>query len=238
MGTVLPFPVRGEHKLKLELLTSKGFYSRVEAARIARVPVHRLDAWRREKIIRPTLRMHDEDGKVTAGYSFDELIYLRVVRMLRDDRHMPLELAVRSVKHIVARCGTPSPEWANARVFIDNGRVCLISDDDWPATVANMSGQALMEAVFGVEFTEMKARADALLVPRPFDKFVTVNPLVCDGQPCISAERIETSVIYRLSNRVRQLSEIRQSFPALKLNQIKMAVAFEKFLDGGGGLLV
>lgn len=140
--------------------------------------------------------------QATTGYAFDELIYLRVIRMLRDDHGMPLELAVRSVKHIVDRCGPPGPAWAAARVFLDSGRVCLITDDDWPTTVANMGGQTLMEGLFGEEFEVMKTRADGLLVPTRFAEVVEIDPRVCDGQPCVRFAKVETGVIYKLSQRL------------------------------------
>ncbi len=54
---------RRAHKQHEESITHKGFYSRADAARLARVPIHRIDAWRREKIVYPTLVMLGEDGK-------------------------------------------------------------------------------------------------------------------------------------------------------------------------------
>ncbi len=77
MGVVLKF--RGVSPLA----GATGFYRPADAARYARLPRQRLDAWRREGIVRPTLEAdYDEEGE-SAGYSFDALVYLRVVRMLR-----------------------------------------------------------------------------------------------------------------------------------------------------------
>jgi uncharacterized protein (DUF433 family) len=198
---------------------------------LARVPLHRIDAWRRDGIVRPSLITTDEDGKTITGYSFDDLVYLRVIRMLRDDRGMPLELAVRSVKHIVDRCGAPSAKWADARILIDSGRVLLIQDDEWVATVASMHGQRLMDAVFGSEFDEMKARADALLVPKKFGKHVVIDPMIRDGQPVVRGTGIETSVIRSVRRQVAKLAEIKEWFPVLRIDQIRAAIGFEQFLD-------
>jgi uncharacterized protein (DUF433 family) len=228
MGTLLRFPADA-HRVR----TATGFYTPAEAARIARVPRHRLDAWRREGIVRPTIEMI-EDGRESKGYTFDALVYLRVIRMLRDERDVPLERSVEALQHIVARFGPPGPAWADARVFLATGHAFVHGDDEWQTTVATMHGQRVVDEFFGQEFLELRDRDDALLVPKKFRTVVEVNPAVQSGLPVVMGTKIKTSVLYDMRHQRptgTTPSEIRMHYPVLTTLQIKTALAYESFLD-------
>jgi uncharacterized protein (DUF433 family) len=227
---LIQFPLKRDNRAVTTETEATGFYLRPDAARIARVPAQRLDAWRREGIVRPTLRFVDESGKQLTGYSFAELNYLRVIRMLRDERNVPLEDAVRAMEHIVDRCGPPSPAWADYRIILAGRHVLVLGRDEWRTTVATMYGQKLMEELLGPQFEELRERTDALLVPTRYSKTVQINPRVASGMPIIRGTRIETRVIYRLSQSASP-SAILRDYPVLKMEQIRGALQWEKFLD-------
>jgi uncharacterized protein (DUF433 family) len=230
MGVMLKFPQQQGTQ------TATGFYPRPDAARLARVPVNRLDAWRREGIVRPTLLFIDQRDREIVGYSFAELNYLRVIRMLRDDRQVSLEMSVKAMQHIDERCGPPGPRWADYRVILVAPEVYVVGLDkldDWKTTVATKHGQKVWdELIFGNEFEELRIRSDALLVPMQFAKSVQMNPAVASGMPTVRGTRIETRVIRRMRESL-QPSEIRREFPILTPEQIKAALQWEKFLDVG-----
>src|SRR3972149_1519132 len=185
MGKVVVFPKAPEPREREEAqATATGFYTPAEAARIARVPRHRLDAWRREGIIIPAISVVDFGGDEETGYTFQALVYLRVIRMLRD--HVPLEKAVVAVQHLRDRFGAPGPNWADARILLSTGDVYAIRKDEWQVTVATRHGQkAAIELLFEEEFDQLRERADALLVPRRYQPFVEVDPSVRSGQPIV-----------------------------------------------------
>lgn len=55
---------------------------------------------------------------------------------------------------------------------------------------------------------------------------ITVDPLVCHGQACIQGTRVMASVI--LDNLAAEISsdEILKSYPSLKLDDIRAAIAY------------
>ena len=93
-----------------------GFYTRAEAARIARIPRRTLDAWRLKRIVLESIEWENEEGKREVGYTFDALVYLRLIRMLREN-NIVLRKAVHAVSELTKRFGPPSPAWQSVRIF-------------------------------------------------------------------------------------------------------------------------
>ena len=83
MSKVLEFP-GSRAAAASDRADALGFYTPAEAARLARVPLHRLTAWKRESILFPTLHVEDADGMHADGYTFDAVVYLRLLRVLRE----------------------------------------------------------------------------------------------------------------------------------------------------------
>lgn len=220
---IVDFPTRSKaHQ-------AEGFYSAAQAARLARVPRQRVDAWRREGIIPRTVLVVDPDGKQDTGYSFEGVMYLRLLRMLRE--YVTLEKAVRVAKHLVERFGPPGPKWADARIFRDSGNIYAISKDEWGVTEATRGQKAAHEVLFTEDFEQLRNRADALLVPKRFQRYIEVDPSVRSGQPVVSGTNIRSIVLYRLRQKGFSAEKIRQEYPALTLQQVKGAIDFERFLD-------
>ena len=229
MGKVIVFPQRSR-SAKSQRRVATGFYTSSEAARLARVPRHRLYAWHHQGIIAPTLEVVDFEGKEATGYSFEGIVYLRVVRMLRD--YVSLEKAVKAARHLRERFGVPGPAWADARIRLEAGDVFAIRRDEWEATVATRSGQKVdVVILFGEEFEQFLDRADALLVPRQYQPFVEIDPGARSGQPIVRETTIPTSLLYRLRLRGYSYARLRDEYPGLTLDRIKGAIAYERFLD-------
>ena len=196
---------------------------------MARVPRHRLHAWEREGIIMPTLEVRLLDGRESVGYTFEGLVYLRVVRMLRD--YVSLEKAVIAATHLHERCGPPGPRWAEARIERQGGELLVLIGDEWKATAATRRGQKVMpEILFGETFEQLHRRADALLVPAEYQPFVEMNPAIRSGRPVICGTSLESIVPYRMRVRGKAYTEIAKEYPFVTVRQIRGAVAFESLL--------
>ena len=84
-SNVIQFPLR--RKEGASWYMPQGFYSRREAARLARVPLATASQWSTKGIVVPTTKWIDEDDNEIQGYSFEGLVYLRLVRLLRVKKH-------------------------------------------------------------------------------------------------------------------------------------------------------
>jgi uncharacterized protein (DUF433 family) len=228
MGRLLTFPAPSEPRPDGSEAT--GFYRPAEAARVARIPRHRLTAWQREGIIVPRLRIRVADEPAEWGYTFAEVVYLRLLRMLRE-HNIPLENAVKAVHHLEARYGPPGPAWSDVRIFTQGRDVYVDGKDEWDVTVATKAGQKLATILFGEDFARLRDRADALLIPAQFRPFVEIDPAVRSGLPVVRGTTIETSLLYSLREQGHPYQRIRDFYPILSSSQIRAAVKYEGFLD-------
>jgi uncharacterized protein (DUF433 family) len=209
-----------------------GFYLRREAARLALLAPSTVDYWNHEGIIVPTLAWTDEDGKTREGYSFQDVLYMRLVAILRP-KH-PMRDVVYALKHITDRVGPPGPRWANVVIVPDAEVWVKVPDDKWGRTSAMRGGQRGWEEFFGEAFQQLQQRSDALLVPQGFAKHVEVDPATRNGAPIIRSTTITTKVVHTLRKQGMSIDDILEYYPVLKRVQATKAGRYENFLDYRG----
>lgn len=163
-GTVIPFKRIEVTGPPIAEETPSGFHTPTEATRLARVRRSVLDAWR-EGIVRPTMRWVDEDGREHFGHGFEDVVCVRLLRMLRD-QGISLEKAVNAVNELPKRFGPPGRRWEHARIFAQNRDAFVYREDEWRTTIATRKGQKVADELFGEQFGSLRERADALLVPK------------------------------------------------------------------------
>jgi len=210
---------------------SLGFYTPTEASRIAQVPEWTVSSWRRGGIIIPSIKWIDERNKVHIGHTFETVVFLRLIRLLRD-KGITLFEAVKVVKSLRDRLGSPNTKWANVKIFADNKDVIVYDHSDgWESTVATKGHQKLAEFFFGEEFKRLKERADALLIPEQFMDYVEIDPSVQSGLPIILDTSLLTSLVHKLRNQNYEYTDIQKMYPFIPNNKIIGAEEYETFLD-------
>jgi uncharacterized protein (DUF433 family) len=186
--------------------------------------------WSTKGIVVPTSKWIDEDDKETQGYSFEGLVYLRLVRLLRT-QDIPMRAVVHAVNHLKDVFGPPGPRWEEARIFTDGRDIWVDHKDTWGVTSASRRGQKAAQVLLGTEFALLKERADALLVPSHFARHVEVDPGTRNGLPVVRETTIQTATIHSLHGTGLTYKRIGEYYPHLSRTQIVRANRFEQFLD-------
>lgn len=168
MAAILVFPSGAPLDIaSREQQEATGFYSPADTARIARVPQRILYDWRKWGMVVPTLRSSVGSSPEQTGYTFLQVVFLRLLRYLRDEK-VSLERSVRILRHLLERFGLPGAQWEAARTFVQGSDVFADAKDAWGATEATRGGQIAAAVLLGEEFALLRQRADALLVPAEF----------------------------------------------------------------------
>lgn len=212
---------------------SLGFYASSEASRIALVPRWTLDNWKHNGIIIPTVKWVDESNKEHLGHTFETVVFIRLLRLLRE-KNISLYKAVKAVQQLKKRFGTPGKRWASAKIFADREDVYVYEDKDrdtWGVTVATRYNQKIAEFIFGEEFIRLKERADALLIPSQFMDFVEIDPSIQNGLPIVLDTSILTRIIHDLSSQGYKYTDIHRMYPFIQDNKIIGAEGYETYLD-------
>jgi len=211
--------------------TPLGFYTPVEASRIAQVPKWTVDSWRRGGIVIPSIEWIDERNKVHIGHTFETVVFLRLIRLLRE-KTITLFKSVKVVKELRDRLGTPSERWADAKIFVYKKDVIVYdASDGWESTVATRGHQKIAEFLFGEEFKRLKERADALLIPEQFMDYVEIDPAFQNGLPIILGTTVLTSIIHKLKQQGHEYVDIEEMYPFIPNSKITGADKYETFLD-------
>ncbi len=210
--------------------SSLGFYTSAEASRIARVPRWTLNSWHRAGVVIPSVEWVDEQDKSHMGHTFETLVFLRLIRMLRE-KHITLITSVKVVKSLRDRFGPPGKRWADAKIFTEHGVVYVSDRDEWKTTVATRGHQKLADFLFGDEFIHLRDRADALLIPRQFMNYVEIDPSVRNGLPIVLDTSVMTSVIHSYRQQGYKYNEVHDMYPFILKRTIIGADEYEGFLD-------
>lgn len=209
----------------------QGFYTPAEASRIAQVPQWTVNSWRRGGIVIPSVEWIDEIQKVHSGHTFETVVFLRLIRMLRE-KYITLIESVKAVKRLRERFGPPSKKWANVKIWVVQKDVYVYDDrDGWDSTVVTRGHQKVAEFFFGEEFRYLKERSDALLIPEQFLEFVEIDPAIKNGLPIVLNTSVPTSLIHGLSQRGYKYTDIHEMYPFIPNKKIVGAEKYEKYLD-------
>lgn len=216
---------------KTPRIKSLGFFTPAEASRIAQVPQWTVNSWRRGGIVIPSVEWIDELDKVHIGHTFETVVFLRLIRMLRDKSITLLE-SVKAVNQLRRRFGVPSKKWFNVKIWVAAKDV-FVNDyrDGWDSTVLTKGHQKVAEFFFGEEFRLLKDRADALLIPEQFMQYVEIDPAIKNGLPIVLGTSVTTSLIHKLRQRKCNYRDIHDMYPFIPRNKIIGAEKYEIFLD-------
>jgi len=208
---------------------SQGFYLRPSAARLARVPLPTLRLWDKKGIVPPTVCWTGGQRTDAFGYTFEGLVYLRLIRMMREtERPFPMRKIVDTIKYLVTQFGPPGPKWVEARIVSDERDLWIQQP---VVAAASRSGQMPLQVFFDQEFALFGEREDALLIPGEFMPWVEIKPALRNGMPIIRGTGIETAIIHAAFNQGLTTSALRRRYPFLTVPQINHSEGFEAFLD-------
>ncbi len=213
---------------------SLGFYTPTEASRIAQVSLWTVHDWRRKGIVIPTVEWIDETNKIHLGHDFETVVFLRLIRLLRN-KGISLLQSVKAVKQLNTRLGSPSRRWANAKIFV-SGKEVIVNDesDGYGSTDVTKGHQVIWEVFFGEEFKRLKERADALLIPEKYMNHIEIDLSIQNGLPIIMNTSILTNVIHSLSQQGYGYEDIHDMYSFIPLRKIKGAEEYEQLLDKFG----
>ncbi|MBN1226780.1 MAG: hypothetical protein JXA79_07295 [Deltaproteobacteria bacterium] len=215
----------------LKTYNPTGYYSTQEAARVAQVPVWKLYSWQSNGIILPSVKWTDEFKKEHLGHSFESVVFIRLLQMLRD-KGISLYNAVTALKILKDRFGYPGKHWAEIKIFADGKDVYVYRENDaYGTTVATRGHQKVAEVILGEEFMGLRDRTDALLIPRQFMDSVEIDPSIQNGLPIILDTKMLTRVIHNLKKQNYDYSEIQEMYPFIQYEKIVGAEGYEALLD-------
>ena len=211
--------------------TWPGFYTALDVARLAQIPSSTLYEWQQRKIIEPSIEFKEDGVRTEQGYSYADLVMIRILRALREDK-IDFTSAAIAIDHLFARLGPPSRGWADAHVYFRGKRIYAWKPDAWDVTEATAMGQKVETRVFGDIFPKLRRIEEgiSIVVPEKYWGHVDIDPRVKDGQPVVHGTRIPTSALAGLDKRLWSPRRIAQAY-GIAIETVKKVLDYERRLD-------
>lgn len=228
-----------------------GYYSRAEAARLLRLHPSRVSRWvrgytywlersggrqvKREQgsVIRTDLPQVDG----SFALSFLELIELRILRVLVEDRGIPPQTVRKAAQRAREEFSVRHP-FASRKVFTHKREIFAELDVGTGQTVLELTGRGeghlqiqatelLSPYLEEIEFNERTALADRWW-PMGRNVPVVLDPSLEFGAPVVYPTRVRTDVVAKLA-RAESVSSVMESFQ-LGEAQVSGAIQLEELL--------
>jgi DNA-binding transcriptional MerR regulator len=182
--------------------------------------------WDRLGFFRPQYSERLENDRAVRLYSFRDLVGLRVLALLRNRHHVPLQQLRKVHALLVGKSESP---WS-AITFYVLGRSVYFDDPD---TGLRMSGTARGQRVLEVSMArvenDMRAAANRLRERTP-DEVGTVRQYraVMSHAPVLAGTRVPTSAIWNFHKAGYDTSAILAEYPSLTSEDVEVALADER----------
>jgi uncharacterized protein (DUF433 family) len=197
-----------------------GAFSEEQASRISGVSIYQLRQWDSEGFFPAAFGVGKHHVPFGRLYSFRDLVSLRVLNDLRNDKKIPLS-HLRDVSAKLSHLG--DQKWSGTTLYVLGKRVVL----EDPATRSRediVSGQKVLNIPLRVVIKNTRDRIkelnnrDTALGQFTRGKFVSYNELVFSGT------RIPVSIVIEFHEAGYSLTKILQEFPDLTKTDVEAAV--------------
>ena len=197
-----------------------GAFSEEQASRISGVSIYQLRQWDKEGFFPAAFGVGKQHVPFGRLYSFRDLVSLRVLNDLRNDKHIPLK-HLRDVSAKLSHLG--DRKWSGTTLYVLGKRVVL----EDPATRKRedvVSGQKVLNIPLRVVIKNTRDRIkelnnrDSALGQFTRGKFVAHNELVFRGT------RILVSIIIEFHEAGYTPAKIIREFPDLTQTDIEAAI--------------
>lgn len=197
-----------------------------QASVLTGLPKSRLFKWDREGFFKPSLAETNRRFPFSRIYSFEDIVELRTLKILRDGHKVPMS-ELRRVASVFQK-ETARP-WSGRRLYVLKKRVAFDEPESGkPRNVTD--GQFIEECIELKSVAEdMAAKARVMMGRKPGTvgklerrKFVMSNSWVVAGT------RIPTSAIKSFADEGYSPARIMKEYPDLRREDIKAALEFEE----------
>ena len=200
----------------------RGMYSAHMAARVARVPSQRFQAWMKSRLLRP---YRFEYGKrVENTYSYDDLLLIRLILRLQEQGATAKSIRV-ALDTIEYMSDGDKRAWQKVTMLVSEGMVAVIfPGKEWAEwnPIAASKGAQKMATVF---FPDLVRELQDELVPPDRFKHIEVAPDVLGGSPTVKGTRISTSAVMSVLESGGDPTEV---YPGLTDEQVAEALDYER----------
>lgn len=198
-------------------------FSLEQAARLSGVTERQLMSWDRTAFFQPSLGYRDRSSAHSRVYSFDDLVSLRTLALLRNLHRVPLQELRRAKLKLSERSSRP---WADTTIYVFNKRV-VFNDPETDQPQEVVSGQYIEACIPLSHVAEDIASAAAKLRERDAEKIgkTTRARHVVQNAWVVAGTRIPIAAIRSFAEAGYTADQIIREYPDLTVFDVEAALA-------------
>ena len=200
----------------------RGMYSARVAARVARMPSQRFQAWIKSGLLHP--HKFDYGKRVENTYSYDDLLLIRLIIRLQGQgaTTRSIRVALNTIEYMHEGDRTA---WKQVEMYVSEGVVVVMFPGgtrwEWNPVAASKGPQKMAAVFFPDLIEELKNE----LVPPDRFKYIEVDPEVLGGSPIVKGTRISTSAVMSVLESEGDPTEV---YPDLTKEQVAEVQDYEQ----------
>ena len=200
----------------------RGMYSARVAARVARMPSQRFQAWIKSGLLRPY--RFDYGKRVENTYSYDDLLLMRLIIRLQGQGATTKSIRV-ALNTVAYMSDGDRTAWKQVEMYVSDGLVVVVfpgeTRREWNPVAASEGPQKMAVVFFPDLIEELKNE----LVPPDRFKHIEVDPEVLGGSPIVKGTRISTSAVMSVLESEGDPTEV---YPGLTREQVAEVQDYEQ----------
>lgn len=197
-----------------------------QVCRLTRLSPRQLAYWDKTEFFQPEYLSEYRTRAFGRIYSFRDVVGLRVIAILRNDHHVPLQELRRVGAWLQTHHQTP---WSGLRLGLSGRKITFLDVSKGVFVEASESGQEVFEMNLELIASEMQQAASALRERGP-DQIgqVVRNRFVVHNAYVVAGTRIPTLAIWNFHDAGYTVAQILAEYPRLTVPDVAAAIEFEK----------
>lgn len=201
-----------------------GAFSEEHAEQLTGISRAQLRRWDRIGFLQPSYALDDRGAPFSRMYSFRDLVALRVLNDLRNNKKVPLQ-HLRKVAEHLSHLG--DAKWTSTTLWV-LGRRVVFEDPATKLKTEVVSGQRVLDIPLRVVISDTK-RAIQALNRRGGDDLgrVVRSRFVMQNEPVFSGTRVPVAAVRRYLDAGYSAEKVIREFPQLTAADVEAARAFD-----------
>lgn len=193
-----------------------------QASRLSGLSVQRLISWDRSDFFAPSYASENRRVAYSRVYSFEDIVDLRTLAILRDRHNVQVDELRRSAARLKADGGRA---WSGRKLYVFRGKVAF--DDPENGQARNVVDGQYIETCIPLEsIAKDMAKQSEEMRGRPSDSFgkIARSKFVAGNQWVVAGTRIPISAVLEYVSAGYKAEGIIEQFPDLTLEDVEAAV--------------
>lgn len=202
-------------------------FSADQVHRLTGLSVHQLRDWDTSGFFAPSFAAEKRRTPYSRIYSFDDVVGLRTLKILRSEHRIPLPQLRKVAKKLMEYAGKP---WSELTLYVLNGEVHYLNPQTLKVEGAVTGQYASLVPISNV-VEEMREKANRLRRRADEQKGkIERHRFVVHNQPIVAGTRIPISAIRNFADAGYTHEQIRRQYPSLSTADIQAALEATKDL--------